>query len=644
MLERIAIDAIRVTLLGETRAIDASGRSLLPRGRKARAIFALLCLSSGHGCTRARLAAMLWDRSSDAAARLSLRQSLYELSAALEPQFLRIERDVVRLERSRFTIDLDALFAIPDGAEASPAVDGEVDPGRLLDDLAGVSRSFDDWLAVERSMLQSHLTKAFDRALEAAAADRLPARRRQSIAAHVLRIEPTHEAACRTMMRALAECGEPAQAVKEFERCRAAILSQFDIEPSPETRALNLAIRASAVLPMKAAHAGARPFAVAVAPFANLSGDGDPFAAAITANIVGALSRYRSFTVIARGEASGTAAGLGQSPRYVLDGSVQKTETRVRVSVRLHETERGSQLWAESFDSAAGDALDVQDSLTEQVVAALFPNFRLAEIERLKTRQPDRLTASELIVKGRAAVHHGLSGLTEAIGLMQRAIEADPDDPFAHAFGAWAYTLRAGSGMPVDQPHDTAEALRLAYRALDLAPANGEVLSMAGLAINNFSGPDRAVPLLDRAIDLNPRLYMAQINRGIACLSMGEPERAIIYAERAKLFGQKDSMPDIPMQVIAGAHLQLGDFEQAFPFAEAAYLSRPGAFANVRNYMVSAALTGQQARAREAVALILARLPGLTVTRALWPSIDNWKRDCDRELFAEGLRRAGLPG
>src|SRR5262249_47833832 len=134
------------------QATSYLGDDILPRGKKARAMLAYLCLAGGEKVPRIQLARMLWDEASDDLARGSLRHALSELCSAMGPlaaELISTRRTTVRLNTANCWIDAAALLesSSPDAVRCDLAL---VCSGKLLEGLDGVSASFDRWLTRER--------------------------------------------------------------------------------------------------------------------------------------------------------------------------------------------------------------------------------------------------------------------------------------------------------------------------------------------------------------------------------------------------------------------------------------------------------------------------------------------------------------
>ena len=154
---------------------------------------------------------------------------------------------------------------------------------------------------------------------------------------------------------------------------------------------------------------------IAVLPFDNLSGDRDQeyFADGMVEEIITALSRMRWLFVIARNSSfayKGRAVDVKQvgrelGVRYVLEGSVRKAGSSVRITGQLIDTATGAHLWADRFDGALEDIFDLQDQVTASVVGAIAPKLEQAEIERSRRKPTDNLDAYDHYLRGLAGVH-----------------------------------------------------------------------------------------------------------------------------------------------------------------------------------------------------------------------------------------------
>jgi TolB-like protein len=254
---------------------------------------------------------------------------------------------------------------------------------------------------------------------------------------------------------------------------------------------------------------------LAVLPFTDLSSGGVKgyFADGIVEDIITALSRFTTFSVISRGS-SFALRGQVQDPRaaartlgvrYVLTGSVQLRRDQLRVTVQLLDGERGRQRWAEQFDEAVQDLFAVQDRITEVVAGFVEPGVRKAEIERVRRMPPERLDAYDLYLqalphfRGTAEVNRH-----QAIGLLEDAIGRDPSFAIGLAHAAWAYERQDTFGQGMSEK-ERLRALELAERALLTDPDDPLVHAICALVLLNIAGErERSLTMLHRAASLCP--------------------------------------------------------------------------------------------------------------------------------------------
>ena len=227
---------------------------------------------------------------------------------------------------------------------------------------------------------------------------------------------------------------------------------------------------------------------LAVLPFDNLSAEPgqDYFADGIVEELTTALSRFKTFAVLSRssafawrGRKSDHAAMLRElGIGYVLDGSMRRAGTKLRVTTQLIDTASGLQLWTERFDGDLADLFDVQDKIAEAVIGHVEPQLRKAEIARARRKRPDSLSAYDSYL---SALPHLYSAAPEAwttaLTILKSAIALDPHFAPALAAAAWTHEKRIRQFMPPLTTDDTAEALDLARRPIAADPEDATVLA-----------------------------------------------------------------------------------------------------------------------------------------------------------------------
>jgi adenylate cyclase len=393
---------------------------------------------------------------------------------------------------------------------------------------------------------------------------------------------------------------------------------------------------------------------IAVLPFTNMSGDPEQeyFADGIVEEIITALSRMRWLTVIARNSSftyKGRSVDVKQigrelGVRYVLEGSVRKAIDKVRIVGQLIDTSTGAHLWADKFEGRLEDIFDLQDQVTASVVGAIAPRLEVAEIERAKRKPTASLDAYDYYLRGLALVNRVTEEANnEALQLFTKAIELDPDFALAHARAAQCYVLRRANGWMVDRAQETAEAVRLARRAVDLGRDDAVALSYGGHVLGYVAGElDDCAAFVERALVLNPNLAAAWGYSGWVKMCLGELDTAIEHEARAMRLSPLEPRIFVWQSYTAQAHMQAGRYDAAAAWAEKA-LREQEDYANPRRIAAASyALAGRLAEARKHMARLRQLDPTLRISN-LGDRLPPHRRPEHRANYVEGLRKAGLP-
>jgi adenylate cyclase len=252
---------------------------------------------------------------------------------------------------------------------------------------------------------------------------------------------------------------------------------------------------------------------LAVMPFTNMSGDPEQeyFVDGIVEDIITGLSRIKWLHVIARNSTftyKGRAVDVKQvgrelDVRYVLEGSLRKAGSRVRVTAQLIAAVSGTHVWAERYDRALDDIFELQDEITLSVVGAIEPSLRQAEIERAKRKRPDSLDAYDLYLRALPHSRTAMPGdADKALALLHQALALQPDYPAAHAAVAWCHEVRYMRGGL--QKADKAAALEHARTAIEAGADDAETLAVAGFAIGLVAHDyETAMNAIERALQIN---------------------------------------------------------------------------------------------------------------------------------------------
>jgi TolB-like protein len=391
---------------------------------------------------------------------------------------------------------------------------------------------------------------------------------------------------------------------------------------------------------------------IAVLPFVNMSDDKEQeyFADGVADDIITALSRFRSFLVIARNSSftyknrvvDVKQVGRELGVRYILEGSVRKALNRVRITGQLVDAEAGTHLWADRFDGGIEDIFDLQDQVTFSVVGAVAPTLLQAEIERARRKPTDSLDAYDFYLRGL-----GLAGglareqNEEALRFFNRAIDVDPHFATAYGMAAWCHVSSHVNGWTANPSLEIPSISLLARRAADYGTSDAIALAYAGIAIARIIGDLPAgITLIDRALFLNPNLAAAWIFSGWARAFLGETEIAIAHLEKAARLSPLDPLIFLTQMVTSLAHFVAGRYEEASSWAAKAHRERPNFLGIVRLVAVNNALTGRMEEARKALAYARELDPGMRLTNLKY-RVGPFRPE-DFSIYEQGLRLAGL--
>ncbi len=339
----------------------------------------------------------------------------------------------------------------------------------------------------------------------------------------------------------------------------------------PITVAPSIATTSTADVPLTLP---AKP-SIAVLPFQNMSGDPEQeyFADGISEDLMTGLARIRWLFVIARNSSFAfktktlevEKVGRQLGVRYILVGSVRKAANRVRITSQLIDAETGTHLWAERYDRELVDIFELQDEITQQVVAAIEPTLRRAEIERVKRKRPDHLDAYDLYLRAVAHMYEVRpESRAAALDFVGRALNIAPDYAEAHGVAAWCYFARSLWEGSLPESFNDA-MLRHARAVQELQTEDASTLAHAAIALALSSRDyDAALDMIDRAIAINPSSTHAYGHGSVINTWAGNYDKSIVQSEWALRLSPFDPLSVMPLAGQAGARLMKGEFLEAY--------------------------------------------------------------------------------
>jgi tetratricopeptide (TPR) repeat protein len=365
-------------------------------------------------------------------------------------------------------------------------------------------------------------------------------------------------------------------------------------------------------------------------------------------DIITGLSRVKWLFVIARNSSfayKGRSIDVKQvgrelGVRYVLEGSVRKAASRVRITGQLVEAENGRHLWAERYDRDLSDVFALQDEITVSVVAAIEPNLRQAEIERVKRKRPNNLDAYDLLLRALPSVYTCMpDGAAKALLPLEQALAIEPAYALAHGFAAWAYEIIYVRGGMRQENHDG--AIRHAYAALEHGRSDAMALALGGFAIGMVEHDRKvAIEAFEAALALSASCAFAY-SFGCAPVAFGgDAERAIDWGRRAIRLSPLDSANYIPHGVMGFAYFLLGRHEEAVAACRRAIQENPG-FSLLHGWLAAPlAKLGRIEEAKAASARLLTLNPGFSSNR--WCAAVGVAPHITEPVI-DAMRQAGLP-
>ena len=385
-----------------------------------------------------------------------------------------------------------------------------------------------------------------------------------------------------------------------------------------------------------------------VLPFINMSGDPEQeyFSDGITEDLTTDLSKLSSLFVISRNSAftyKGKAVKVQAvskelGVRYVLEGSVRKTEKQVRISVQLVDARSDHHLWAERYDRPLTDIFAVQDEMVQKIVTTLQLQVTLAEQGVLTHKGTNTLEAYDAYLRGlESYLRRTQEANAQARQLCERAIALDPRYAEAHALQGRTYLREWLWGWNQD-PQTLEQALVFARQAIALdgsLPMAHRLLAYVYLWQKQY---DRAITEAEQALALDPNDAEGYETLGEILSFAGRPQDTLGLAEKGLRLNPRQ--PVSLLWLMGHAYLLTGRYDEAIATFKKALSSNPNHFASHIHLAVIYSALGreEEARAEGAEALRLNPHFSLEVYQQYVP----YKDPAAFERWLSGLRKAGL--
>jgi adenylate cyclase len=389
---------------------------------------------------------------------------------------------------------------------------------------------------------------------------------------------------------------------------------------------------------------------IAVLPFVNMSGDPnqDYISDRITEQIITYLSMSPGMFVIARNSVftyKGKPAKIQQvaeelGVKYVLEGSVQTEENRLRLTVQLIDALTGRHLWADSYDRDIKDIFALQDEITAKVLKELHVKLVFGEAWR-KIAVPENLDFWKMMSKGAYYFYQFTPESNEqARQLWEEAIKLEPEAADAYLSLGYTYLFRMFFGVSKAPGKDFERAFELAQKTIELTDDSiGGPHSLLGLLYSINRQYDKAVEEVEKGVALSPNDAMACRQMAAIYNYVGRTEEAITAAKQAI---RLNPCPQTNMlQVLGEALLMAGQYEEAIEAFKKGLHVDPKHNRSMLGLAIAYSLSGREKEAKAIVEEFRMTYPRFSVK--IWEMRSPYKNQADTALLVDAMRKAGFP-
>ena len=624
--------------------------------RKMRALLSYLAVNADKPQPRERLMALLWSNSGERQARQSLNQALMAIRRLGEHegvQLLDSDGDRVMLRGDALECDVEQIHAL---AAADPVDAAKCYTGPFLENVSIAEPSFEEWQRTTRAQIQDLACGALREAAKRAAfsGEFKPA---IEFGKRLMALDPLRENSHRLLMRFLYENGDRTAALRQYQVCAEILEKELQVEPDAETKALMNRIRlgtgSEKQIRFTAAEPKPRPPekpSIAVLPFENLSKNPtvELLADGLTEDLIISLAKTQELLVSPRHSTvtyKGQTVNLQQVAQalgiqYVLGGSIQTSDDRMRCSVQLIDCVHGHHLWAERYTRRIDDIFSVQDEVVWNVLIELQIRLTEGDIAAVASRGTRSIDAWLLRVQAAAELKkYTREGTGRARTLLEAAHRADPD--WARPLSGLAFCdyMDVKFGWSVSRAESIKRGIEFAEQAITIDPDN----SLPYQALRNFymvlGNQEKALSLAEKAAALAPNDPQAVGILAATLLYMDETAQAIAAFERAARLTPSMFRDLLRLHGLA-LHL-VGNIDHAVAVLETLARQYPEWSDGLAQLAVAYQSAGRVDEAQATVQQILERDPGYRASHHLAPL--RFRNQDRINWLQEQLIEAGLP-
>jgi DNA-binding SARP family transcriptional activator len=557
---------LSVSLVGRL-GVRFNGRLIELRTRKAGAVLSYLALSEAKQESRERLVGLLWSRSDEEKARASLRQVVRELRSLLEEAgydgFV-AERLMVGLDVDRIEVDIESVIQLAEGGRVHPLLlDTPQLDGRLLEGMDDLDPSFRVWVLAKRQTIHERLMRNLDEGLTSPS---VPTDAKKRIAAAIVNLDPTHEYACRHLMRAHAEEGDTAGALRIYKALWDLLDRDYAMEPSSATEELvaNIKLGILERAPAdRAASAANDEFAVRMArgtalqqvvsiapavnppaktrlvlrPFAmhGVDEDHSHLVQGFSQHLAACLVRFREWSVVDRPPAAMVLPAPDASPQYCIETTAYQAGPEINIVMVLRDDTTGIYVWSESFRLGLGNWFETQQRIIRRIASSLNVQLSTERLMRLAGEPDVSLDLHDRWLRGQNLMSKfDPENWRRAAAIFRDAIRDNPG--YSPCYSSLVqinnieHLVHPGIFRDLEKARAT---LELAKTAVQLDPVDSRAHLCCGWSYVLALREAEAAPHMELACELNdndPWTLLSSAHYSAIC---GSIEDARVRAERA---------------------------------------------------------------------------------------------------------------
>jgi DNA-binding SARP family transcriptional activator/Tfp pilus assembly protein PilF len=637
-----AVPRCHLNLMGGWSLTFEGGTDFPLPTRKDKQLLAYLATHGSQRHSREKLANLLWADRADAQARDSLRQSL----AAIRKAFRTIGLDPLLADRTSVGLSCPDLYVdvVHFTQDTSDPALAKLYQGPFLQGFDTSTPEFENWAAQERQRIDA---LAEQRVCAASTTDMSPedAEAVLRLGRRLLAQDPLLEPVYRATMRLLSARGDRVAALKVYATCRDTLRDDLGTEPDHETERLYRDILTDRPAVPASYNDVSTPVApnklsVAVLPLVNLTGNESLgfLCEGLAEDISTGLGRFRSLLVIDRYSAATVAAATADTleigrrlgAAMLVQGSIQATTTRLRISLRLIDSASRAQTWSDVFDCAISDTPGIPDQITGAIIATLENR---AESTALAHSQKPTMAAYGYTIRG---IKH-LRGYApddndKALALFRQALELEPDYPLAQAY--LAFTEVVMNDFDAAPRALLLDCKTRIDQALANDPFDGRIhwlLASVHSYLREFEDEKRQ---LERALALNPNDANAKASYGSAIACLGQFEEGLSSVREAMALNPYH--PEWYWLSLGDAFLAAGRYDDAIEAFKRR--TRPKVWVLSR-MAICYAYSGRMDEARDAARRVLEQNPDFRISNQRQ---GGWSQQ-DIARLRKGMIMAGLP-